>query len=149
MGAPSPPDRGIARSTTGMKSSVFLLAFYRPVLERQRVWKSPIPRLYLKGVSEGDFNEALAVIVGKDTKGFSRPVVGKSKAKWKDEFEAWRMGYLSSSGCLSTRTALNMAFKLCQSTERKWRKLRGCRRLAEAIEEVSSIDGISERDIVA
>lgn len=55
-----------------------------------------IPWLYLKGISAGDFSEALTAIVGKDTKGFGRPVIGKPKAKWKDEFEEWRVRDLSS-----------------------------------------------------
>ena len=52
-------------------------------------------------------------------------------------------------GCFSTETVINMAFKLCQSAEKKWRKLRGYKRLAEIIEGVNFIDGISERDIAA
>ena len=48
-----------------------------------------IPWLYLKGVSAGDFSEALTAIVGKDTKGFGQPVVSRLKAKWKEEFEIW------------------------------------------------------------
>lgn len=52
-------------------------------------------------------------------------------------------------GCFSTQTVTNMAFKLCQSAEKKWRKLRGYRRLAEVIEGINFIDGISERDIAA
>ena len=42
-----------------------------------------------------------------------------------------------------------MALKLCQSAEKKWRKLRGYKRLVEVMEGANFIDGISEREIVA
>jgi hypothetical protein len=42
-----------------------------------------------------------------------------------------------------------MAFKLCQSAAKKWRILSGSQRLAEVIEGVKFIDGISEKEIAA
>nr|VFK03917.1 MAG: Transposase, Mutator family [Candidatus Kentron sp. H] len=52
-------------------------------------------------------------------------------------------------GCFSAQSVINMAFKLCQSAEKKWRRLRGYKRLAEVIEGVNFIDGISEKELVA
>ena len=52
-------------------------------------------------------------------------------------------------GCLFAQTPVNMAFKLCQSAERKWKKLKGHKRLAEVIEGVSFVDGISEKELAA
>jgi len=54
-----------------------------------------IPWLYLKGISTGDFSEALAALIGKDAKGFSQPVISKLKSKWKDEYNNWRLKDLS------------------------------------------------------
>ena len=52
-------------------------------------------------------------------------------------------------GCFSAQTVINMAFKLCQSAEKKWRRLRGYKRLTEVIEGVNFIDGISEKELAA
>lgn len=64
-------------------------------------------------------------------------------------FATVRLRTAKIRGCFSTQTVINMAFKLCQSAEKKWRKLRGYRRLAEIVEGINFIDGISERDIAA
>jgi hypothetical protein len=42
-----------------------------------------------------------------------------------------------------------MTFKLCQSAEKKWQKLFGYRRLAEVIEGIQLVDGISEKELAA
>jgi transposase-like protein len=55
-----------------------------------------IPWLYLKGVSTGDFTEALAALVGKDVPGLSAATVCRLKVKWKTELEQWRKRDLSS-----------------------------------------------------
>ncbi len=54
-----------------------------------------IPWLYLKGISAGDMAEALESLTGKEASGFSQPVVSKLKAKWKEEYEAWKKRDLS------------------------------------------------------
>jgi len=48
-----------------------------------------IPWLYLKGISTGDFSEALAAILGPQAKGLSAPTVTRLKAGWQQEYEAW------------------------------------------------------------
>ena len=48
-----------------------------------------IPWLYLKGVSTGDFSEALAALVGPQAKGLSAATVTRLKAVWQQEYEAW------------------------------------------------------------
>jgi putative transposase len=40
-----------------------------------------------------------------------------------------------------------MVFKLGQSAEKRWKKLRGFRRLADVIEGVRFVDGIDERTL--
>jgi putative transposase len=49
-----------------------------------------IPWLYLKGVSTGDFSEALAAILGADAPGLSATTVTRMKATWEQEYDAWR-----------------------------------------------------------
>src|SRR5215204_6250170 len=48
-----------------------------------------IPWLYLKGVSTGDFSEALAAILGPQTKGLSASTVSRVKSVWQDEYRVW------------------------------------------------------------
>ena len=48
-----------------------------------------IPWLYLKGVSTGDFSEALQAILGPDAPNLSATTVTRLKAVWEQEHEAW------------------------------------------------------------
>ena len=54
-----------------------------------------LPWLYLKGVSAGDFSEALAALLGANAKGLSAKTITRLKADgWKDH-EAWQKRDLS------------------------------------------------------
>ena len=44
---------------------------------------------------------------------------------------------------------LTMVFKLCLSTEKRWRRLQGYRRLGEIIENVKFINGVREDEVAA
>ena len=48
-----------------------------------------IPWLYLKGVSTGDFAEALQSLLGENAKGLSANVVVRLKEQWGEEYDAW------------------------------------------------------------
>ena len=48
-----------------------------------------IPWLYLKGVSTGDFSEALQAILGPDAPNLSATTITRLKAAWEAEHEAW------------------------------------------------------------
>jgi putative transposase len=60
-----------------------------PYLRKTKTIEDLIPWLYLKGVSTGDFSEALAALVGADTPGFSAGTVARLKASWEAEHLAW------------------------------------------------------------
>lgn len=49
-----------------------------------------IPWLYLKGVSTGDFADALSAIVGKDAVGLSASTISRLKAVWAEEVKEWQ-----------------------------------------------------------
>ncbi len=49
-----------------------------------------IPWLYLKGVSTGDFQDALAALLGPNAKGLSAKTVIRLKADWWKDYEAWK-----------------------------------------------------------
>jgi transposase-like protein len=48
-----------------------------------------IPWLYLKGISTGDFSEALCSLVGPQAKGLSATTIVRLKAMWEEEFQEW------------------------------------------------------------
>jgi len=49
-----------------------------------------LPWLYLKGVSTGDFSEALEALLGPHAKGLSATTVTRLKADWWQDYEAWQ-----------------------------------------------------------
>src|SRR4030081_1082104 len=48
-----------------------------------------IPALYLKGISTGDFSEALAAILGKGASGLSATNIVRLKSGWESDYKAW------------------------------------------------------------
>src|SRR5512144_1212797 len=55
-----------------------------------------LPLLYLRGVSTGDFQEALSALLGKDAPNLSPAVVGRLKADWAAEYARWQRRDLSA-----------------------------------------------------
>ena len=55
-----------------------------------------IPVLYLKGISSGDFEEALAALVGKDAPGLSASTIARLKEAWIEEHARWQKRDLSA-----------------------------------------------------
>jgi putative transposase len=55
-----------------------------------------IPVLYLKGISSGDFEEALAALVGKDAPGLSASTIARLKEAWSEEHGRWQKRDLSA-----------------------------------------------------
>jgi putative transposase len=58
-------------------------------LRRTEAIEELIPWLYLKGISTGDFAEALQALVGEQAQGLSANVVVRLKEQWAQEYEAW------------------------------------------------------------
>jgi putative transposase len=56
-------------------------------------------------------------------------------------FATVRLRTTRTKGCLSRQTALAMVFRLCQSAQRRWRRLDGPSRLAEVVRGVRFVDG--------
>ena len=55
-----------------------------------------LPVLYLRGISAGDFQEALAALLGKDAPNLSAAVIGSLKSEWEDEYRQWQKRDLSA-----------------------------------------------------
>lgn len=58
-------------------------------LRRTAAIEELIPWLYLKGISTGDFGEALQALVGERAKGLSPNVIVRLKDQWADEYDEW------------------------------------------------------------
>jgi transposase-like protein len=63
---------------------------------RTRSLDALLPILYLRGVSAGDFQEALAALLGKDAPNLSPSVIGRLKAEWEAEYARWQRRELSA-----------------------------------------------------
>ena len=63
---------------------------------RTRSLDALLPVLYLRGVSTGDFQEALAALLGKDAPNLSPAVVTRLTATWADEYARWQERDLSA-----------------------------------------------------
>jgi len=60
-----------------------------PYLRKTKSIEELIPWLYLKGISTGDFSEALAALLGEDAKGLSATTVTRLKKVWENEYQDW------------------------------------------------------------
>ena len=60
-----------------------------PYLRRTKSVEELIPWLYLKGISTGDFSEALGALLGKDAPGLSSSTVVRLKQVWETDFKEW------------------------------------------------------------
>lgn len=60
-----------------------------PYLRKTKSLEELIPWLYLKGISTGDFSEALEALVGPAAKGLSASTITRLKEVWQGEFEDW------------------------------------------------------------
>ena len=67
----------------------FTPAVLPPYLRRTRSLEELIPWLYLKGISTGDFSEALQAILGPDAPNLSATTITRLKAAWEQDHEAW------------------------------------------------------------
>jgi len=74
----------------------FSSAILPPYARRSKSLEVLIPILYLKGVSTGDFEEALAALLGKDAGGLSASTVARLKEAWSEEHARWSRRDLSS-----------------------------------------------------
>ena len=55
-----------------------------------------LPILYLRGVSTGDFQEALSALLGKGAPNLSPAVIARLTAGWQGEYDAWQKRNLSA-----------------------------------------------------
>jgi len=75
----------------------FTSALIPPYLRRTKNIEELLPVVYLKGISTGDFTEALQAILGPEVIGLSAETIVRLKQVWQREYETWRQRDLSTS----------------------------------------------------
>jgi transposase-like protein len=83
---PRVDDRRLDEDGRRMRFTSSILPRY---LRRTKSIEELIPWLYLKGISTGDFSEALAALLGPEAPGLSASTVVRLKEVWQQEYEAW------------------------------------------------------------
>jgi len=86
-------DRGAATSQERVRFSSSILPKWA---RRTRSLDALLPVLYLRGVSTGDFQEALAALLGRDAPNLSPSVIARLTAEWGAEYEHWQRRDLSA-----------------------------------------------------
>lgn len=95
------------RSGTGIK---FNSAIVPPYVRKAKRVEAALPWLYLRGISTGNMQDALSVLLGDEAKGLSPAVVSRLKAQWSEDYLAWnrrdltdeKIVYLWADGIYST-----------------------------------------------
>jgi transposase-like protein len=67
----------------------FTSSILPPYLRRSKAIDELIPWLYLKGISTGDFQDALQSLLGPDAPNVSPNVIVRLKEQWSREYDAW------------------------------------------------------------
>ncbi len=65
-------------------------------LRRAKSIEELLPWLYLKGISTGDFGEALVALLGPDAPGLTASTITRLKARWWEQYLSWQKRDLSA-----------------------------------------------------
>ncbi len=84
------------RQPYGEKGRIRFSSSIIPIyLRKAKSMEELIPWLYLRGVSTGDFSDALAALVGNNAPGLSPSTIGRLKSVWIEDLEKWQKRDLS------------------------------------------------------
>jgi putative transposase len=89
---PKVRDRGASGANRIRFSSAILPLWAR----RTKSLDALLPVLYLRGISTGDFQDALSALLGKDAPNLSPSVIARLTADWQAEYERWQRRDLSA-----------------------------------------------------
>ena len=82
-------DDGQAMDAAGRPIERFRSTILPPYLRKTKAVEELIPWLYLKGVSTGDFSEALQALVGPQAAGLSATTITRLIGTWQQDYAAW------------------------------------------------------------
>jgi putative transposase len=86
-------DRGTDQASERIRFTSAVLPAY---LRRTRNIEELLPWLYLKGISTGQFEETLTVLLGPNPPGLSAATIRRLVAAWQDEHQRWQARDLSA-----------------------------------------------------
>ena len=86
-------DRGTAPAAERIRFTSAILPRWA---RRTRSLDTLLPILYLRGISMGDFQEALAALLGKDAPNLSPSVIGRLRTEWEVDYTRWQRRDLSA-----------------------------------------------------
>ncbi|MFC1595386.1 IS256 family transposase [Gemmatimonadota bacterium] len=84
------------RGTKAPEAVHFTSAILPPYLKKSKSIEELIPWLYLKGISTGDFQEALQALLGPGAGGLSATTINRLTRIWEDEHQTWSRRSLES-----------------------------------------------------
>jgi len=84
------------RGASGAKRIRFSSAILPLWARRTKSLDALLPVLYLRGISTGDFQDALSTLLGKDAPNLSPSVIAGLKADWQAEYDRWQRRDLSA-----------------------------------------------------
>ena len=82
-------EEGQTIDAAGQPITRFSSKILPPYLRKTKAIEELIPWLYLKGVSTGDFAEALQALVGPQAAGLSATTITRLVTAWQDEHKSW------------------------------------------------------------
>src|SRR4029079_12609182 len=86
-------DRSVTTAVNRVRFSSSILPKWA---RRTRSLDALLPVLYLRGVSTGDFQDALAALLGRDAPNLSPSVIARLSAEWQAEYARWQARDLSA-----------------------------------------------------
>jgi transposase-like protein len=86
-------DRGTGEDGARIRFSSAILPKWA---RRTRSLDALLPILYLRGISTGDFQEALSALLGKEAPNLSPAVIARLKGQWQGEYARWSKRDLSA-----------------------------------------------------
>jgi transposase-like protein len=86
-------DRGVDEGEERIRFTSAILPRWA---RRTRSLDAVLPILYLRGLSMGDFQEALAALLGKDAPNLSPAVIARLRDEWQAEYTRWQKRDLSA-----------------------------------------------------
>ncbi|KAA0676529.1 transposase [Azospirillum brasilense] len=105
-------DRGGAKAGERVRFTSAILPRWA---RRTKSLDALLPVLYLRGVSTGDFQDALSALLGRDAPNLSPSVIGRLKEEWATAYARWQKRDLSARRWVhKTANVLNKVAKTVQ-----------------------------------
>ena len=89
-------DRADAAPEEAGERITFTSAILPRWARRTRSLDALLPVLYLRGISTGDLQEALAALLGREAPNLSPSVIGRLKEDWQADYDRWQRRDLSA-----------------------------------------------------